>query len=162
MWSSLNPIFLLSLLVFSSAFPITLPTITFERRSVASVTDNLLYSVSLSTFLAAKAARNPSYLDWTDDGCSSSPDKPSGYNFLDSCKRHDFGYRNYKKQSRFTETNRARIDQNFKDDLYRECAKYSGWQSYKGVICRGIADTYYNAVRTFGGSGDHIPFIPGV
>lgn len=123
-----------------------------ERFTVASVTtdttDKLLFTDTLSTFLVAKTARDPGNLDWTDDGCSYSPDEPFGYNFLDSCKRHDFGYRNYKAQGRFTDSNRLRIDNNFKSDLYNECAKYSGISS---GLCKGTADTYYAAVREFGG-----------
>lgn len=121
-----------------------------ERRQTAT-TDTLLFSSSISTFLSAKARRSPSTLNWTDDGCSNSPDKPSGFNFLPSCQRHDFGYRNYKAQARFTDSNRKRIDDNFKNDLYNECNKYTGLESFKGVACRRIADTYYVAVRTFGG-----------
>ena len=74
------------------------------------------------------------------------------HEYFNRCKRHDFGYHNYKKQHRFTEANRKRIDDNFKKDLYNECAKYSGiFDSWKGVACRKIANTYYDAVRTFGG-----------
>ncbi|RPA95495.1 phospholipase A2 group [Choiromyces venosus 120613-1] len=123
----------------------------FAATSPASNTDRLLYSTSMSAFLTAKRNKNPGNLNWTDDGCSKSPDKPAGFNFLDSCKRHDFGYRNYKKQRCFTDANRKRVDDNFKKDLYKECSKYSGLQSYKGVACRRLADTYYAAVRTFGG-----------
>ncbi|MCJ1363067.1 hypothetical protein MMC16_002173 [Acarospora aff. strigata] len=163
--STLLPLLLLTLTALTSTFPIALPTSLthlLHPRTVASETDDLLFRTALSTFLARKAALQPPYLDWSDDGCSASPDRPSGYNFLDSCKRHDFGYRNYKKQARFTETARKAIDGNFKTDLYNECNKYSGWQSYKGVECRRIADVYYNAVRAFGGSGAHVPAIEGV
>ncbi|KAG0127372.1 prokaryotic phospholipase A2-domain-containing protein [Tuber indicum] len=116
--------------------------------SPRSVTDRLLYSTAMGAFLTAKRNRNPRNLDWTDDGCSNSPDKPAGFNFLDSCKRHDFGYRNYKKQHRFTAGNRKRVDDNFKKDLYKECSKHFG---PIGSACRRIADTYYAAVRRFGG-----------
>ncbi|KAG0639380.1 prokaryotic phospholipase A2-domain-containing protein [Tuber brumale] len=115
--------------------------------SPRSVTDRLLYSTGMGAFLTAKRNKNPRNLDWTDDGCSNSPDKPAGFNFLDSCKRHDFGYRNYKKQHRFTEANRKRVDDNFKKDLYKECSEHFG---PIGSACRRIADTYYAAVRRFG------------
>lgn len=32
------------------------------------------------------------------------------------CNRHDFGYQNYRAQSRFTVNNKASIDSNFKDE----------------------------------------------
>lgn len=52
--------------------------------SPVSDTDRLLYSTSMPAFLTAKRNKNPGNLDWSDDGCSKSPDKPSGFNFLDS------------------------------------------------------------------------------
>lgn len=122
----------------------------FSVNSISTdelATDSLLFSVSLFEFLGRKAALDPSSLDWTDDGCSYSPDEPLGYNFLHSCMRHDFGYRNFKAQSRFTEENRERIDDKFLNDLYNECANYWGFSNY---VCEGLADTYYAAVREFG------------
>ena len=52
--------------------------------SPVSDTDRLLYSTSMPAFLTAKRNKNPGNLDWSDDGCSNSPDKPAGFNFLDS------------------------------------------------------------------------------
>ncbi|KAF8462006.1 prokaryotic phospholipase A2-domain-containing protein [Kalaharituber pfeilii] len=112
-----------------------------------AATDRLLFEVSIKEFLDAKSRRDPSELIWDDDGCSSSPDKPLGFNFLPSCQRHDFGYRNYKNQGRFTEENRKKIDDNFKKDMYDECDKQN---FIKKPICKGLAITYYNAVRAFG------------
>ncbi|ASU82914.1 hypothetical protein CDO52_09045 [Nocardiopsis gilva YIM 90087] len=110
------------------------------------VTDEYLFGVSLSRFITIRdSAPYAGQLDWSSDSCSWSPDNPVGYNFDPGCKRHDFGYRNYKKQSRFTEPNRLKIDNNFRDDLYGICD--GDW------LCRGVADIYYNAVREFGGSG---------
>lgn len=124
-------------------------------------TDGLLFHTPIASFLSSKAAQSPAGLIWTDDGCSKSPDKPDGYNFLPGCQRHDFGYRNYKDQGRFTEDNRGKIDGNLKTDLYNECNKYSGLSSWKGVECRRIADLYYAAVRNFGNADVHIPHVPG-
>ncbi|KAH0615354.1 uncharacterized protein H6S33_000990 [Morchella sextelata] len=123
-------------------------TTSAVTASDVSATNTFLFSVTLPVFLAAKAVGVPTTLDWTDDGCSYSPDYPAGFNFLSSCKRHDFGYRNFKAQSRFTEANRLLIDDNLKKDLYNECGTY-GWVQRE--ICEGIADVYYEAVRAFGG-----------
>jgi hypothetical protein len=70
------------------------------RETAVQATDRLVFTATLPTFLAARAALNPSTLDWTSDGCSSSPDNPFGFDFLNSCYRHDFAYRNFKAQSR--------------------------------------------------------------
>lgn len=45
---------------------------------------------------------------------------------------------------------KKRIDDNFKNDLYDVCKKFSGLQSFKGVECRRIADIYVAFVRKFG------------
>lgn len=109
--------------------------------------DKFLFSVSLAAFLIAKKAKNPSSLDWGDDGCSKSPDYPAGFNFLHSCMRHDFGYSNFKTQGRFTESNRKRLDDNFLADLNRECDKQGFFQK---VACKTTAVVYHTAVRSFG------------
>lgn len=116
----------------------------------AAALDKLLFQDSMSTFTAARNALNPSCFDWSSDGCSCSPDDLGEYDFLPSCKRHDFGYRNLKNQKRFDEATRKRVDDNLRNDLYNLCNTFSGWQSYKGVECRRIADVYYAFVRKFG------------
>ncbi|GAA4435374.1 phospholipase [Actinokineospora soli] len=112
---------------------------------LVSVTDTYLYSYSLNSFISTRNARPyATQLDWSSDACSYSPDNPFGYNFTPACHRHDFGYRNYKRQGRFTETTRLRIDNQFKTDMYTVCG--SSW------TCRRTADVYYSAVREFGRS----------
>ncbi|CEJ81531.1 Putative Secretory phospholipase A2 [[Torrubiella] hemipterigena] len=111
--------------------------------------DNLLLHTSIEDFEKARNAKNPSGCDWSSDNCSSSPDKPDGYNFIPSCQRHDFGYRNTKKQNRFKEM-KTKIDDNFHNDLYKYCSQFHGLSSWKGVECRRLADIYVAAVRKFG------------
>lgn len=115
-----------------------------------AATDKLIFKASMGTFQKARKSKNPSKCNWSSDGCSFSPDKPRGYDFKPSCQRHDFGYRNTKKQKRFTKAMKKRVDDNFKKDLYKYCSKFSGLSSWKGVECRRIADTYVAAVRKFG------------
>ncbi|KAI5853274.1 phospholipase A2 group [Morchella snyderi] len=129
-------------------FSVSSVTTSAITAADVSATNTFLFSVTLPVFLAAKAAGVPTTLDWSDDGCSYSPDRPAGFNFLDSCKRHDFGYRNFKAQNRLTDANRLAIDNNFKKDLYNECGKQG---FLKQGVCEGIADVYYEAVRAFGG-----------
>lgn len=95
-----------------------------KRETDFAATDRLLFNTSISNFLYAKSIQNPATLNWMDDGCSKAPDAPAGYNFLPSCQRHDFAYRNFKKQKRFTHASRLKIDNNFKNDLYNQCATY--------------------------------------
>ncbi|MEU7529845.1 phospholipase [Saccharothrix sp. NPDC042600] len=110
-----------------------------------AVTDDYLFNRTLAQFGSIRSqAPYADQLDWSSDGCSWSPDNPFGFKFLPACHRHDFGYRNYKRQSRFTETTRLRIDDKFKADLYHQCA--GNW------ACNRTADLYYQAVREFGAS----------
>lgn len=85
-----------------------------SRQTTNAVTDQLLFQITLPAFETRRNARNPANLDWTSDGCTSSPDNPFGFPFVPACHRHDFGYHNYRAQARFTESNKLRIDDNFK------------------------------------------------
>jgi Prokaryotic phospholipase A2 len=108
------------------------------------LTNQYMYSTSLNDFQTLRAQRPfPDQLDWSSDGCSNSPDNPFGFNLVRACYRHDFGYRNYKRQGRFTEANRLTIDNKFKSDMYEVCN--GNW------ACNRFADAYYYAVRQFGG-----------
>jgi hypothetical protein len=122
---------------------VTAQAAALDPAELRAVTDQYLFSTSLGGFQTVRGqAPHSGQLDWSSDGCSNAPDNPFGFNFVRACYRHDFGYRNYKKQARFTETNRARIDSKFKSDLYEICGGHWG--------CNRIADVYYAAVREFG------------
>ncbi len=122
-----------------------------KRQSIQQITDQLLFGMSLPSFISRRNNRDPPSLDWSSDGCTDSPDNPFGFPFIPACYRHDFGYQNYRAQSRFTESGKLNIDNNFKSDLYFQCQS----TSVPGV-CRALADVYYAAVRAFGG-GDASP-----
>ncbi len=109
-----------------------------------AVTDDYVFNRSLSQFTQLRGQQPyADQLDWGSDGCSFSPDAPFGFAFLPTCHRHDFGYRNYKRQARFNESTRLSIDNKFRSDMYSVCG--SNW------FCKRTADTYYYAVRQFGG-----------
>lgn len=115
-----------------------------DPAQVRSVTDRYMYSTSLGSFQTLRSQQPyRDQLDWSSDGCSNSPDNPFGFNLVRACYRHDFGYRNYKRQGRFTEANRRTIDDRFKSDMYTVCN--GNW------ACNRFADAYYAAVRQFGG-----------
>ena len=135
------------------AFPFSLAP--RQGACTAAATDNLIFSVSISAFQSARNAKSPACFDWSSDNCSSSPDRPAGFNFVPSCQRHDFGYRNTKKQGRFTAL-KPRIDTNFKNDMYNVCKQFTGLDSWKGVECRAIADIYYTAVKELGKREDEL------
>lgn len=136
----------------ASESPSMIARAELESRATCSnaATDKLIFSVSIDSFEKSRKAKNPSKCNWSSDGCSWSPDKPDGYNFIPSCHRHDFGYRNTKAQKRFTKAMKKKVDDNFKKDLYKYCARFSGLSSWKGVECRRLADIYVAFVRKYG------------
>ncbi|MCA1186914.1 MULTISPECIES: phospholipase [unclassified Saccharopolyspora] len=110
------------------------------------ITDQYLFETSLDDFVDLRSEQpHADQLDWSSDSCSYSPDEPLGFDFSTSCDRHDFGYRNYKAQGRFTDDGRLRVDDNFKADMYSVCADDG--------LCKAAANVYYAAVRQFGGAG---------
>ncbi|KHO01051.1 p15-like protein [Metarhizium album ARSEF 1941] len=117
-----------------------------RRLDINGVTDRLLFVATLPQFDSRRDAEDPPCLDWSSDGCTSSPDNPFGFPFLPACHRHDFGYRNYRNQKRFTGAAKDKIDSNFKSDLYYQCKSTSATR-----VCNALADVYYQAVRLFGG-----------
>jgi hypothetical protein len=117
-----------------------------QAVDIVAVTDDYVFTKTVGQFTTLRAQQPyAGQLDWSSDGCSYSPDNPFGFKFLPACHRHDFGYRNFKRQSRFSEANRLRIDNRFKSDMYGICD--GNW------ACNRTADLYYSAVRQFGGSG---------
>jgi len=88
------------------------------------------------------------------NGCTLSPDVgyvPVYYDFHRSCDRHDlcYIYKPYGNSS----AGRKACDDQFRADMKAWCNGYyaAWWQSPARAGCRGVADTYYTAVRTFGG-----------
>ena len=88
------------------------------------------------------------------NGCSLSPDVgyvPVYYDFHDSCDTHDLCY----GQKRFGNSSAGRkaCDDQFRGNMKGWCNwYYSAWYTAPArSACRGVADTYYAAVRTFGG-----------
>ncbi|NUO96485.1 MAG: phospholipase [Nonomuraea sp.] len=84
--------------------------------------------------------------DWSSDGCSSSPDRPLGFDFRMPCGRHDFGYRNFKAVNEFA-ANKEHVDDALYYDLKQVCERAG---RLSRPTCLGLAWTYYRAVRRFG------------
>ncbi|MBX6386621.1 MAG: sugar-binding protein, partial [Microbispora sp.] len=79
------------------------------------------------------------------DYCTSSPDKPLGFDFRQACMMHDYGYA-LRKMGYISSKYQA--DAVFYYVLYYGvCSAYAWW---KRGTCRHIAYTYYTAVFWFG------------
>lgn len=87
------------------------------------------------------------------NGCTLSPDSsyfPVYYNFHDTCDRHDVCYDT--KPFGDSTAGRKACDDRFRADMKSWCNNRYGSTSPARYACRGVADTYYGAVRTFGGA----------
>ncbi|KAF3932376.1 hypothetical protein ABW19_dt0202621 [Dactylella cylindrospora] len=118
-----------------------------SQETIRAETDRLIFNTPLAQFIAAFKARTPSYVLWPDPNvkaCSSASDYPLGFNFRDSCLRHDFGYLNYRDQKRFCKPGRKLLDNQFEKDLRGYCAGRSWW---KRPVCYATAATYAAFVR---------------
>ncbi|MGJ6966230.1 phospholipase [Streptosporangium sp. G11] len=130
---------------------LTLPAyaVTLEQKLAALSSFSQPTAGSAGTWVAAwqnQAAWADYNFDWSTDLCSTSPDQPLGFDFRMPCRRHDFGYRNYKAVSQFP-ANKPRIDDAFYFDMRQVCAGYS---AIPRGTCNSLAWTYYQAVKEFG------------
>lgn len=125
-----NNAILLALATTALAAPASDVT-TPKRQDINTVTDQLLFSSTLPQFEARRNAKDPPSLDWSSDGCTSSPDNPFGFPFLPACHRHDFGYQNYRIQKRFTKAAKAKIDSNFKSEYVTISFFFCGTRSQR-------------------------------
>lgn len=85
--------------------------------------------------------------DWSTDLCSAAPDDPFGFAFAPACRRHDFGYRNFKANGLWNTTNKSRIDRAFSADMNAVCARYP---TVRRRACSATAAAYSYAVTVFG------------
>ena len=69
---------LVSLTLISSTLSLPLHLRRRQTPELEAATDRLLFSTWIEDFLAARAAQDPPGLDYSSDGCSSSPDNPFG------------------------------------------------------------------------------------
>ncbi|OAL00264.1 hypothetical protein IQ06DRAFT_347645 [Phaeosphaeriaceae sp. SRC1lsM3a] len=130
------------------------PALTPEQKLATQIrnTDEYLFNLALEDFLAVAKVQEGKILglDWSTNGCSSAPNTPFNFDFLPACIRHDFGYHNYIAQKRCGAENKKRIDKNFKNDLYTQCAVEN--EEIKREACESVANVYYASVRVFGKS----------
>lgn len=87
-----------------------------KRQDIQAITDQLSFALPLPQFTARRNKRDPPSLNWSSDGCTASPNNPFGFPFLPGCHRHDFGYRNFREQERFSQGNKDKIDEQFQTE----------------------------------------------
>lgn len=80
------------------------------------------------------------------NGCSFSPDSWGRADFKPTCDEHDICYSSPSTVPRLT------CDNVFRDRLRQVCVNAYGPTGFQSSACRGVAATYYQAVRTAGRS----------
>jgi hypothetical protein len=111
------------------------------------------------SFMSRKAQGGEGY-NWSDDGCSvptvvkivAVTTAFASQIFVDQCKQHDFGYRNFGGSLRLdpTESRRRSVDDHFYGRMNARCGAW--WIRYSGgeLACLGHSLVFYTAVRNFG------------
>lgn len=123
--------------------------ITTSPEVLRNITDKFLFSDSMEDFLSADHTHEPPELDWSTNGCSGPV--LSHTLFVDCCTRHDFGYRNYKKQGRCGGQNRRKIDDKFMSDMVNDCLGKLRMHNILAPGCLAEAGWYWLGVRVGGG-----------
>lgn len=119
-----------------------------EPESELEAVDRLA-DADLDDFIAERDSEDrDDRLDWSSDDCSAPLVGSTGvsFDFTDACRRHDFGYRNYKDLGVFEER-KAEVDNRFLADMKAHCATRS---PFLQPSCYRWAYTFYYAVRAFG------------
>ena len=111
----------------------------------------ITFDLDLATFARQRStlARKYPQLDWTTDGCSAPVVGSEGrtFDFRIPCARHDFAYRNFAALGVLDETLRARIDDQFRKDLYKSCERQL---RTRRVRCVAWAEIFVEVVRRVG------------
>ena len=140
---------LISLLVAAASFAAPSP---HSAATLSAVVERGAFATELSAFPAYVRENRREYpeLDWTTDYCSAPLVGNTGrsFNFRIPCQRHDFAYRNMKLLGRFDEVDRRRADEQFRSDMRATCVPRGISQRFN---CYAWAETFYAAVRSFGG-----------
>jgi hypothetical protein len=139
--------------VLTVASPATAGPVHSAAADLAMI-ERTLYSTPMTEFLAS-VGTDP-WFDWSTDFCSAPLVGNTGrsFNFTNSCRRHDFGYRNLQLLDRryathsWNAVNRRRVDQQFLADMKRHC-RSRPW--YDEPTCFAWAATFYAGVRVAGG-----------
>ncbi|KAF1843161.1 uncharacterized protein K460DRAFT_356926 [Cucurbitaria berberidis CBS 394.84] len=126
------------------------PVAPSEDLSLKKSTDEYIFNITLADFITIRNAAFegimlPDRLDWTSEGYEHMDTDLFRFAFDDACYRHDFGHLNFKKQNRYTEENKARLDMKLRNDMFIQCQS----ERYQAA-CEASASLYYEAHRAFG------------
>ncbi|MEJ7649311.1 MAG: phospholipase A2 [Nakamurella sp.] len=142
-----------------------------SRATLKAAADTVVNEVVGGSNYGKVKAKYPTALNFTNDGCSvpayiiaASPAlygvlRAYGSVFEKSCDRHDFGYRNYGKNTttpgvhpKFdpTSARKKSIDSRFYSNMKKQCDDKYG-NPITTAACKVAAKTFYTAVDKAGG-----------
>ncbi len=135
----------LAVLVAASSV-LAAPSIDDTEKAV--VITRIAFDLDLTTFARQRTTLSRAYpeLDWSTDGCSAPLIGSEGrtFDFRIPCARHDFSYRNFTALGLLDEPLRARVDEQFRKDLYRSCERQL---RTRRVRCVAWAELFVEVVR---------------
>jgi hypothetical protein len=150
-----------------AAFPSAHTALAVGNNAVNDLAyvQHLVFNMTPSQFSSAARSRvglqgtaGDTWFDWSTDLCSAPLVGNTGrsFNFTESCRRHDFAYRNTHLLERryggggqfWNSTSRKRIDLQFLDDTKAHCASRF---IFDRPSCYAWAYTFYGAVRLVAG-----------
>ena len=150
-----------------AAVPSTHTALAVGNNAVndSAYVQHLVFNMTPSQFTNAARSRvglqgtaGDTWFDWSTDLCSAPLVGNTGrsFNFTESCRRHDFAYRNTHLLERryggggqfWNSTSRKRIDLQFLDDTKAHCASRF---IFDRPSCYAWAYTFYGAVRLVAG-----------
>lgn len=116
-------------------------------RSLASMA-----TLALALTAGGAAMASPASAETPIDRCGSQgtewvPDRGPGFDFADSCHRHDLCYG--LKPHGDSSAGRKACDREFLDDAYAQCNDGRG--AAARFWCQDMADNFYVGIRIFGG-----------
>jgi hypothetical protein len=122
-----------------------------DDHDTQAIVSRIAFDLDLPTFARQRASLRRTYpqLDWTTDGCSAPLVGSEGrtFDFRIPCARHDFAYRNFTTLGVLDESLRARIDEQFRRDLYRSCERQL---RTRRIRCVAWAELFVEVVRRLG------------
>lgn len=108
----------------------------------------LTLSLGATSLLAGSAPAAAAPVDHCgSDGSEWVPDRGPGFDFAESCRRHDLCYGS--KPYGGSPAGRAQCDLDMASDTYDHCRSSGG--VVRGMWCIFVADLYYTGVRIGGG-----------
>lgn len=124
---------------------------TNEPSDDVALVSRITFELDLSTFSRQRTILTRKYprLDWSTDGCSAPVVGSEGrtFDFRIPCARHDFAYRNFTALGVLDDSLRARIDDQFRKDLYKSCERQL---RTRRVRCVAWAELFVEVVRRVG------------